>query len=254
MQHYILRCKHCGKEYVYCTYGNGPEYGTEAGCSQTYCAECQTSINNALSKIDVKFRPEFRTIDGVDEETAEKLNKVREDWKEKSKDFVFPVLVKYIASKYDNVEEITADFTTYRIHWNNDNCGKLIKRLDEFDIKNNRFTNKIWRADKPNGYTECKPSKPVFHADCNVPVEPMSEAVGLLSYMYERENLYENDKQSKSDDQYTFDDENERVFYFDHREPTYGEWVQAGRALGYNEENLTHYDYCLNRGDYDYTR
>ena len=33
MQHYRLRCKHCGKEYTYCTYGNGPEYGTQEGCS-----------------------------------------------------------------------------------------------------------------------------------------------------------------------------------------------------------------------------
>ena len=31
MQHLILRCKHCHKEYTYCTYGNGPEFGTEEG-------------------------------------------------------------------------------------------------------------------------------------------------------------------------------------------------------------------------------
>ena len=51
MQHFRLRCKHCYKEYVYCTYGNGPEYGTEAGCSREYCAECQKAIDDALGKI-----------------------------------------------------------------------------------------------------------------------------------------------------------------------------------------------------------
>ena len=50
MQHYRLRCKHCGKEYTYCTYGNGPEYGTQEGCSMEYCAECQKAIDEANYK------------------------------------------------------------------------------------------------------------------------------------------------------------------------------------------------------------
>lgn len=29
MQHIYRRCKHCNKEYFYCTYGNGPDWGTE---------------------------------------------------------------------------------------------------------------------------------------------------------------------------------------------------------------------------------
>lgn len=62
MQHFILRCKHCNKEYTYCTYGNGPEYGTEAGCSMEYCAECQKAIDEAFAKIKVKFEPRYVEI------------------------------------------------------------------------------------------------------------------------------------------------------------------------------------------------
>lgn len=27
MEHIIRRCKHCNKEYTYCTYGNGTNWG-----------------------------------------------------------------------------------------------------------------------------------------------------------------------------------------------------------------------------------
>ena len=49
MQHWKLRCKHCGRTYTYCTYGN------DDGCSRDYCGECQTAINNALGKIPKKI-------------------------------------------------------------------------------------------------------------------------------------------------------------------------------------------------------
>ena len=42
MQHIYRRCKHCNKEYLYCTYGNGPEWGTEEYCSMDYCGENTT--------------------------------------------------------------------------------------------------------------------------------------------------------------------------------------------------------------------
>ena len=55
MQHLRIRCKHCQREYTYCTYGNGPEYGTESGCSMEYCADCQKAIDEALGKIPKKY-------------------------------------------------------------------------------------------------------------------------------------------------------------------------------------------------------
>ena len=66
MEHWILRCKHCQREYTYCTYGNGDCYGTEEGCSEEYCAECQKAIDEALSKILVKFEPRFVEISNPD--------------------------------------------------------------------------------------------------------------------------------------------------------------------------------------------
>ena len=54
MQHIYRRCKNCNKEYVYCTYGNGPDWGTEKYCSMDYCGECQKEIDDALSDISAK--------------------------------------------------------------------------------------------------------------------------------------------------------------------------------------------------------
>lgn len=62
MQHLIRRCKHCGKSYTYCTYGNGPEYGTQEGCSMEYCAECQNAINEALAKIPIRIVKKYTPV------------------------------------------------------------------------------------------------------------------------------------------------------------------------------------------------
>ena len=55
MQHIYRRCKHCNKEYLYCTYGNGPDWGTEKYCSMDYCGECQKAIDDALSNIPERY-------------------------------------------------------------------------------------------------------------------------------------------------------------------------------------------------------
>ena len=62
MEHILRRCKHCNKEYTYCTYGNGLNWGTEEHCSMDYCGECQTAINNALSNIPKKFSYQMELI------------------------------------------------------------------------------------------------------------------------------------------------------------------------------------------------
>ena len=80
MQHYRLRCKHCGKEYTYCTYGNGPKYGTQEGCSMEYCAECQKAIDKALEAIPRRYVVEYTLLDDSNDKNISKtridLNKV----------------------------------------------------------------------------------------------------------------------------------------------------------------------------------
>ena len=62
MQHIYRRCKHCNKEYLYCTYGNGPDWGTEKYCSMDYCGECQKAIDDALSKIPERYSYKMELI------------------------------------------------------------------------------------------------------------------------------------------------------------------------------------------------
>ena len=80
MQHYRLRCKHCGKEYTYCTYGNGPKYGTQEGCSMEYCAECQKAIDKALEAIPRRYVVEYTLLDDINDKNISKtridLNKI----------------------------------------------------------------------------------------------------------------------------------------------------------------------------------
>lgn len=80
MQHLLRRCKHCNKEYVYCTYGNGPDWGTEKHCSMDYCGECQTAINIALSNIPKKFSYQMELIPHED---FNNINKIIDEEKEK---------------------------------------------------------------------------------------------------------------------------------------------------------------------------
>ena len=72
MQHLLKRCKHCNKKYTYCTYGNGSIWGTEEHCSMDYCGECQTAINDALSKIPQKYSYKMELIPHED---FNKINK-----------------------------------------------------------------------------------------------------------------------------------------------------------------------------------
>lgn len=74
MEHLILRCKHCKREYTYCTYGNGPQYGTESGCTREYCAECANAIQNALKNIPIRY--EGRPIIITDKDEQERLCKI----------------------------------------------------------------------------------------------------------------------------------------------------------------------------------
>ena len=151
MQHIKCRCKHCHKTYSYCTYGNGPEYGTESGCSMEYCGECQTAINEALGKIDVKFKPKYKEIMpslGLDKVMEDIKNKVLKEREDKAY-FEFPSVICYSDDEgYDNVETYTHNGKTFRIEWNDktpDDKHMFIRM--EFDIKAKNFTGRHWEAE-----------------------------------------------------------------------------------------------------------
>lgn len=147
MEHIKLRCKHCQKEYTYCTYGNGPEYGTEQGCSMEYCAECQKAIDKAFANIKVKFEPRYIEI-----KPTFGLDKLLEGIKEQPTDssiFTFNVYCNG-DNGYDNVEEYTHNGKRYHVEYN-DGGEKHYFIQVEYDIENQKYnTEKPWRTDGNN--------------------------------------------------------------------------------------------------------
>lgn len=146
MEHLILRCKHCQKEYTYCTYGNGPEYGTEAGCSMEYCAECQTAIDKAFANIKVKFEPRYIEI-----KPTFGLDKLLEGIKGEqqptdSSIFNFNVYCNG-DNGYDNVEEYTHNGKRFHVEYNDDGEKHYFIQV-EYDIEKQKYnTEKPWRTD-----------------------------------------------------------------------------------------------------------
>lgn len=145
MEHFTLRCKHCKKEYIYCTYGNGHEYGTEEGCSKEYCSECQKAIDNALKSIPIKFKPIKEKI--IDEKEKQKIIQELESIKsEAEKKDCFHV-VSLVNSKFDNVDRYTYDGKTYYVEYNDENPNDKYLSIEvEYDIINEKSTSKAWRT------------------------------------------------------------------------------------------------------------
>ena len=198
MQHLTFRCKHCQRTYTYCTYGNGPTYGTEAGCSKEYCAECQNAINEALGKIDVKYKPVYKEIRptlGL----PELLGKIKEDEEhrlaeEREKNgFNFPRVISFSADEgYDNVEEYTHEYKTFRVEWNDgeEDCKHYFLRM-EYDIKNQQYTGNVWEAEnrsdsyvKRCGFTLLnKTFQEAMDEAFQKSVKPMEQPTGKLFFM-----------------------------------------------------------------------
>ena len=189
MEHYILRCKHCHKEYTYCTYGNGAEYGTEEGCSMEYCAECQKAIDKALGKIPIKFRHEFVPID--EPLLFPIFRKIKED---KVSDFgvcrlpLPPVYRMYGYGKYDNIDEYIHNGITYKVEWDDDKPEELHVSVDmEYDISNKKLTGSPWKTDEKDSYMHGrnigKDLERRFKEIKKVKPVPMPEPTGNLFYM-----------------------------------------------------------------------
>lgn len=147
MEHFTLRCKHCRKLYTYCTYGNGPEYGTEEGCSKEYCAECQTAINKALKEIPIKFKPIKVEIE--DDALLKELLEI----KNKHNGTPFSWIVSIVQGDYDNVDTYTHDGKTYYVQYNDDTPDDLHLFVEkEYDVANQKVTNNYWKTENGETY------------------------------------------------------------------------------------------------------
>ena len=143
MEHIRCRCKHCNREYTYCTYGNGEQYGTEAGCSRDYCSDCQKAIDNALNNNPKKYEPRLQKITDANEIII--INKIFDEEKEKYFKEVKLYAAKVIGDwGYKNVECCYIDnIEFYRCF--NDNNEIEIKVSMEYDLINDKFTEKRYR-------------------------------------------------------------------------------------------------------------
>jgi len=194
MQHFILRCKHCQKEYTYCTYGNGPDYGTEEGCSMEYCAECQKAIDKAFSAIPIKFKPERKEI--KEPLLLELFSKIREEEQQKKKEeeeknkIRFPVICSSTdPDNYDNIETYIHKNKKYQVKWNDETPDKKhLFVFMEYDILKGQFTKRPWRYEKKDSYSFHRNAwkmmlKPLTENDTKpIPVEPMSMPTGNLFF------------------------------------------------------------------------
>lgn len=180
MQHLIYRCQHCNKEYTYCTYGNGPYYGTEKGCTIEYCAECAQAIAKALSIIPIKFEKRQKLITDIDE--FNKINSIFNKCKteyEKNKNFSLTGIkvINYLG--YKKVEGCYINKVEYH------RCTKENGVVDifvfmEYDLINNQFTGKkYFENDNP-----CEKYFPLttLRFDTVLQVKKFEEPIGKIFF------------------------------------------------------------------------
>lgn len=189
MQHFILRCKHCQKEYTYCTYGNGPEYGTDEGCSMEYCAECQKAIDKALGEIPVKFKRVFQEIEVPTLLDALKNVKIKyEEEREKSLLGGFPQIVPCTYGKYDNVEKYVHNGKTFKVEWNDETPDEKHVSIEvEYDILKKKSTGRPWKTNKKDSYlyyhTMNKRWEELGKSIAEIDPMPLTEPCGQLFFM-----------------------------------------------------------------------
>lgn len=189
MQHYILRCKNCQREYTFCTYGNGPEYGTEEGCSMEYCSDCQ----KALDSIPKKFEP--REFEIKEPMLLTLFDKIRDENQPKVKAELNGNQLPFIVSipdrdNYDIIETIQHKNKLYKVKWDEDKPDKKhIFIMMEYDILNKKFTNKVWRYDGEDSYTQRRNATKILansfmrlHTSKIVPLKEMTPPKGDLFF------------------------------------------------------------------------
>lgn len=182
MQHYLRRCKHCGKAYTYCTYGN------EDGCSMDYCGCCQTAIDNALAKIPVRYVKKFAYV--TDQDEIDFLKNTFEEEKRKYEESknsatIFCNVVEVVPSEgCKDIEHCIIDWVEYRKYVKYD--GEIVYKVAmEYDTVDSKFTNRKYE-DIDGSRTYYKPVNIIRlfdSVDCSAPVCPMSLPKGDMLYM-----------------------------------------------------------------------
>lgn len=198
MQHFTRRCKHCGKSYVYCTYGNGPEYGTQKGCSMEYCAECQKAINDALAKIPTRIIKDYSFVKG--EKEIERISKIFEEEKEKyySTPKFLNVHKMIPAWNFKSVELCYIDKTEYYKCIAYDGTI-LYKVAVEYDVIEGKLTGETYfEVDAHDGYVSVSQFKLPQLSSSELIVRPMSPPKGDLFYIEAKwnNNSSKDDKRS----------------------------------------------------------
>ena len=182
MQHFLLRCKHCGSKYTYCTYGN------EDGCSMEYCGECQSAINESLDKIPKKIIKKFDYLTDIEE--IFRINSIFDREKKlydesniniNSIPKSIPVVVNW---GYKTVEKCYIDSVEYYRCIKDD--GTLdIKVSKEYDLINGDYNGELYTEN--DKYRKCEYT-PVEQCSLSIPksiVEELSfqKPQGNLVYM-----------------------------------------------------------------------
>ena len=155
MIHYLVRCKHCGKEYSYQASGYGCH---DLYNNDTYCPECYKAMILALEKIPIRYIPKFRDINETKLNiTYDVLLPIKQKYIEDTNKNNFPIAVKYLPTTFKNgvnglerddsyyEEEYIYNYYAINVIWyKNKPNDKKIFILSEFDNIEKCFTNKFW--------------------------------------------------------------------------------------------------------------
>ena len=148
MQHIYRRCKNCNKEYLYCTYGNGPDWGTEKYCSMDYCGECQKAIDDALSKIPERYSYKMELIPKEDYDYISKTidTQYQEYKKEISNNLLggFGITSITMGDEYVDIEGCYINHIYYT-RGTKENGDVEIKQSMEYDLIDEKLTGKRYR-------------------------------------------------------------------------------------------------------------
>lgn len=184
MEHFKIRCKHCQREYTYCTYGNGPMWGTEAGCSKEYCAECQNAIDGVLGKIPVKYvrdfveiKPALGLLDVLEGVKAESLKNRDGENMLHFPSFITPCVI----SECDSSEIYIHGGIVYKVEVYGEKPEDIrVYVLLEHDAATKLPTGNAWNVDEEDGYYRQRVIKPLKKTDIRVKV--MDKPSGKLMY------------------------------------------------------------------------
>lgn len=164
MQSYYRRCRHCGSEYIYRI--NGGRFGMDDWISD-YCPECQSAMDEALSKISKKFEPRWRESDL----TIDDINRYFE-----SRTYKKPY-TPIDPNDKDWVYTVNMDGAKYNV-WITDE-DPTISEHAEYDIQQEKFTGKLWPNNSPDDISRYR----AFHSITNIQQVPMNEPCATLFYM-----------------------------------------------------------------------